>query len=362
VEIDAKEDLVLLPYSSGTTGVPKGVMLTHFNVVSNAQQMLPMIGFTSDDAFIAFLPFTHIYALVCLSLLAPFEGATVVVMSKFDPAKFLTAVQTHRLTVLHVVPPVCVFLSKHPVVSKFDLSSVHTIFSAAAPLGEELAGQLKTRLGEHIDIRQGYGMTELSPCATVSPKNNTSLGSAGVLVPNTIARIVDAEGNDVKTGDRGELWISGPQVMKGYFLRPEATATTIDSDGFLHTGDIAVIDADGYISIVDRLKELIKYNGYQVPPAELEALLLGNDKIADVAVIGIPAEGVGELPRAYIVKKPNVELTEEEVHTYLTEQGISHYKKLRGGVRFVTTIPKSASGKILRRVLRAEAEAEKNQE
>ena len=185
-------------------------------------------------------------------------GAKTIVMNKFDPGAFLTHVQTSKVTALHIVPPIVVFLAKHPVVANFDLTSVKRIVCGAAPLGEELGQLCKARLAG-VDLLQGYGMTELSPVATVSPVNNTKLSSCGTLVPNTRAKLIDPEGNEVKQGERGELCIQGPQVMKGYFNNPDATANTIDSEGWLHTGDVALVDEAGYFFVVDRVKELIKY-------------------------------------------------------------------------------------------------------
>ncbi len=198
---------------------------------------------------------------------------------------------------------------------------------------------------------QGYGMTELSPVTHATPTGKYKAGSIGVLVPSTECRIVEPEsGGDLGVGEDGELWVRGPQVMRGYLNNDEATRTTIDSEGWLHTGDIGHVDGDGHFTIVDRLKELIKYNGFQVPPAELEALLVTHPAVADAAVIGIPDDEAGELPKGFIVLRPGAKASEQEIQTFVAEQ-VAHYKQLRL-VEFVEQIPKSASGKILRRLLR----------
>lgn len=243
-------------------------------------------------------------------------------------------------------------LAKHPLALKFDLSSVKIIMSGAAPLGNDVAQLFKQRF-PHVDIRQGFGMTETSPGVAISPANNTKFATCGFLVPNSIAKIADPNtGEALSAGNRGELCVKGPHIMKGYLNNPTATANTIDKDGWMHTGDIAVLDEDGHISIVDRLKELIKYKGFQVPPAELEALLVGHDKIADAAVIGIldPA-GQGELPKAYVILQAGADITGDEICEFVKEK-VAHYKRLRGGVEFCSAIPKSAAGKILRRQLK----------
>lgn len=212
------------------------------------------------------------------------RGLSVVVISKFDFVNFIKYIETYKISTAHIVPPIAVGLAKHPAVEQADLSSCRVFFSGAAPLSDSLASAIKTRTG--IPIKQGYGMTEMTPAHCIGETNNIVDGSSGVLLPNCLARIVDLEGDDVETGKEGELWAKGPHIMIGYLNNDKATPETIDKDGWLHTGDIARIDADGNLFIVDRLKELIKYKGFQVPPAELEALLLTHPAIADAAVIG----------------------------------------------------------------------------
>ena len=348
--VNPVDDVVVLPYSSGTTGLPKGVMLTHHNLVANICQCDHAIVYQPDgEVALAFLPFFHIYGMQVLmnGLLA--NGVTVVTLPRFDLDQALSLVQEHRITRFFAVPPVVLALAKHPAVDSYDLSSLVQVFSGAAPLGAEIAMEAEKRIG--CEVVQGYGMTELSPVSHATPPGMFKAGSSGVTVSNTESRIVDPDtGEDQPFGERGELWVRGPQVMKGYLNNPEATAATLDSDGWLHTGDVAIIDEDHHMTIVDRVKELIKYNGFQVPPAELEALLITHPKVNDVAVIGIPDESAGELPKAFIVRSPGSEVTAEDLQAFVAEH-VASYKHIRL-VEFIDEIPKSASGKILRRLLR----------
>ncbi len=348
--VNPVDDVVVLPYSSGTTGLPKGVMLTHPTLVANICQCDHAIVYQPDgEVALAFLPFFHIYGMQVLmnGLLA--NGVTVVTLPRFDLDQALSLVQEHRITRFFAVPPVVLALAKHPAVDSYDLSSLVQVFSGAAPLGAEIAMEAEKRIG--CEVVQGYGMTELSPVSHTTPPGMFKAGSSGVTVSNTESRIVDPDtGEDQPFGERGELWVRGPQVMKGYLNNPEATAATLDSDGWLHTGDVAIIDEDHHMTIVDRVKELIKYNGFQVPPAELEALLITHPEVNDVAVIGIPDESAGELPKAFIVRSPGSEVTAEDLQAFVAEH-VASYKHIRL-VEFIDEIPKSASGKILRRLLR----------
>jgi acyl-CoA synthetase (AMP-forming)/AMP-acid ligase II len=348
VAIDPAEDVVALPYSSGTTGLPKGVMLTHRNLVANICQCIPLQPFREDERIIAVLPFFHIYGLVVLMNIPLCRGATVVTMPRFDLTEFLRAIQDYRITRAWVVPPIVLALAKHPLVDEFDLSSLRFMLSGAAPLSAELEVACGKRLG--CRMLQGYGLTETSPTTHVVPDElaGEMPGSIGPPVPNTECRIVDvATGDDAPAGKLGELLIRGPQVMKGYFNNPGATALAIDPDGWLHTGDIARVEPDGSTRIVDRIKELIKYKGYQIAPAELEALLLTHPAIGDAAVIGIPDEEAGEVPKAFVVASEPI--TPEDVTRFVAEH-VAPYKKVRA-VEIIDEIPKSPSGKILRRVL-----------
>ena len=346
------DDVVVLPYSSGTTGLAKGVMLTHRNLVSNIEQTLATVTLDDDDAFVAVLPFFHIYGMQVLMNLGLRSGATIVTMPRFDLERFLSLHQQHRLTRAFVAPPMVVALAKHPLVDNYDLSALRWILSGAAPLSADLAIECGQRLG--CEVVQGYGMTELSPVSHTTPSGMFKPGSVGVTVPNTEVNIVDpATQTPLGIGEDGEVWVRGPQVMKGYLNNQTATDNTIDADGWLHTGDIGHIDADGHLFIVDRLKELIKYKGFQVPPAELEALLLTHPDIADAAVIGIPDDEAGEIPAAYLVLKQGHDTTAADIQLFVNDN-VANYKQIRK-VTFIDAIPKSASGKILRRVLRQQA-------
>jgi acyl-CoA synthetase (AMP-forming)/AMP-acid ligase II len=341
VAVEPAEDVVALPYSSGTTGLPKGVMLTHRNLVANICQFTGLFHTSESDRSIAVLPFFHIYGLVVIMNVVLQRGATIVTMPRYELGEFLRVIQDYRITRAAVVPPIVLALAKHPLVDQFDLSSLEFVGSGAAPLSAELETACGKRLG--CRMQQGYGLTETSPVTHTVPED-----LAGPAIPNTECRIVDVvNGEDVPDGERGELLIRGPQVMKGYLNNPEATAQAIDPDGWLHTGDVATVDEHGSVRIVDRIKELIKYKGSQIAPAELEALLLTHPAIADAAVIGIPDEQGGEVPKAFVV--PSAPLTPEEVTAFVAER-VAPYKKVRA-VEIIDEIPKSPSGKILRRVL-----------
>ena len=346
----ASSDLVALPYSSGTTGISKGVMLSHRNLVANVQQTSRFVGLCEHDVMMAVLPFFHIYGMQVIMNCGLAAGATLVTMPRFDLEVFLRAHQQYRVTYTYVAPPIVVALAKHPMVDQFDLGSLRFMLCGAAPLSAELAAEAGRRIG--CEIVQGYGMTEMSPVSHFTPPGRNRPGASGLTVPNTECRIVDPEtGESLGPGRDGELWVRGPQVMSGYLNQPAASVATLDADGGLHTGDIAHFDAEGYLFIVDRLKELIKYKAFQVPPAELEALLLTHPAVADAAVIGLPDPEAGELPVGFLVLRPGTQASAEEIMAFIAKQ-VAHYKQLRR-VTFVDAIPKSASGKILRRLLRA---------
>ena len=354
VDLDPSDKTVVLPYSSGTTGLPKGVMLTHHNLVANLAQCGPVLQYGQGEVALAVLPFFHIYGMQVLMNALLAEGVTVVTMPRFDMEQALALIEKHKVTQFFAVPPIVLGLAKHPAVDSYDLSSLSKVFCGAAPLGGDLAEEAAERIG--CSVVHGYGMTELSPVSHATVGGDFKSGSSGITIPNTECRLVDEDGNDQGVDGEGELWVRGPQVMKGYLNNPEATAATIDADGWLHTGDVARIDADGHTYIVDRVKELIKYKGFQVPPAELEALIVTHPAVADVAVIGIPDVEAGELPRAYIVLKPGAEATASEIQSFVAEH-VATYKHIRQVV-FIDQIPKSASGKILRRFLRDQAREE----
>lgn len=343
---DWADDVVVLPYSSGTTGQPKGVMLTHRNLVANVVQAAAVAGITPDDKAIAFLPFFHIYGMTVLMNLFLNQRATIITMPRFDLEMYLRLIQEHRATRLYIVPPVALALAKHPMVADYDVSSVKQIFSGAAPMGAEIEAAVGTRFGAHSV--QGYGMTELAPISHMTAGGNIRHGSSGQAVPSTECRIVDPETlEDLPVGMEGELWVRGPQVMKGYLNNPSATAETMAEGDWLRTGDLAEIDEDGFMFIRDRLKELIKFKGFQVAPAEVEAALCACEGVTDAAVIGRNDAEAGEVPIAFVVA-PGADEAALRAHC---EGCLAHYKH-PVEYRFVESVPKSASGKILRRELR----------
>jgi len=366
VSIDAATHVAVLPYSSGTTGRPKGVMLTHRNLVANVAQCREAIGLGSDDRVLAVLPFFHIYGMTVLLNYALAGRSALVTMPRFDLTEFLRIIAEYRTTWLFIAPPIAVALAKHPMVDQYDLSSVEVIFSGAAPLDGALATAVATRLG--CVVTQGYGMTEASPVTHTVPVARTDIdrSAIGVPLPNTECRLVDPEtGAVIPTpesadgeqghSEPGEIQIRGPQVMKGYLGNDEATRATLDDEGWLHTGDIATVSSEGVYRIVDRLKELIKYKGYQVAPAVLEAVLLTHPQIADAAVIGSLDDDGQEIPKAFVVLQPGESLEHDDVIAYVAERVAPHEKVRR--VAFIEAIPKSTSGKILRKDLRAAEKA-----
>lgn len=352
----------LLPYSSGTTGAPKGVCLTHENIVVNLQQFheVENMFFPQDHKLISPLPFFHIYAFTLSMLHCAWRGHELITSSgRFDLEEFCSIVQEHKPHRTHLVPPICLGVAKHPVIDQYDLSSLKTIISAAAPLGLDVEKAVKQRL-PGICIKQGWGMSELSPLGLLNSDSNTKPGSVGPLVPNTLGKIVGKNGKSLGPNQDGELLIKGPQVMLGYLDDVDKTAECLSTSGWLRTGDVGHYDEDGYFFITDRIKELIKVRGFQVAPAELEALLLTHESVNDVAVIQIPDDASGELPRAYIVLGTTEEAqstTEEDIKAWVKKL-VAPYKRLEGGVIFTDVIPKSASGKILRRILRDEVKEE----
>lgn len=349
VAIEPAEDLAVLPYSSGTTGLSKGVMLTHRNLVAGvtlAQAALPL---TSQDRLIGVLPFFHIYGMNVVLNLGLRAGTTIVTLPRFELRRFLGLIERHAITQAYVVPPIALALAKDPEVGAHDLSSLRTIVSGGAPLGAELAEQVERRIG--CAVVQAYGLTETSAMThTVRRGAAGKHHSIGQSLPGVESRVVDPDsGRDAAPGARGELWIRGPQVMRGYLRNPAATAETLDADGWLHSGDVAVVDEDGCFEVVDRLKELIKFKGYQVAPAELEAIAGAHPDVRLVAVVGVPDEEAGELPKAFVV--PAGERFDADALMAWVAERVAPQKRIRL-VEVVDDIPRSPSGKILRRLLR----------
>ena len=339
--------MALLPYSSGTTGLAKGVMLSHRACLTNVVQMLTSSPVTPADRVLAVAPFFHAVGLIVLAGRALARGATLVTLPRFDVPGFLAAIQDQRITQTVVVPPIVLALAKHPAVDQYDLSSLEWLGCGAAPLSAELQQACAERIG--CPVGQGYGMTEATAGIALFPVGAPVVpGSSGPLLPGIRARITDlGTGADLVPGQAGELWVRTPAVMTGYLGNPAASAATIDDDGWLHTGDIARFDAEGNLFLLDRVKELIKVKGFQVAPAELEAILRSHPAVADAAVIPVPDERAGELPKAYVV--PAQQVTPQELIDYVAVR-VAPHKRIHQ-VSFTDAIPTSPSGKTLRRLL-----------
>jgi acyl-CoA synthetase (AMP-forming)/AMP-acid ligase II len=331
-------DLALLPYSSGTTGLPKGVLLTHANLVASVRQLGARLRLTERDTAVAVAPFSHIMGFLVTGVLPLCSGATLVTMPRFDFGRLLGLVAEHRVTFLAVPPPVMGLLAAAP--AHHDLSSIELVISGGAPLSAERQAAVVARL-PNAAVGQGYGLTETSVGITGPDRDTGTVpGSVGRVLAETELRVVD-----------GELWARGPQNTRGYLGRPDATAALIDEDGWLHTGDAGHADEDGNVWIVDRLKELIKVNGHQVAPAELEGLLGTHPLVADAAVVGRPDPARGEIPVALVVAR--AELEPDALMAWVGAR-VAPYKRVRE-VRFVDAIPRTPAGKILRRALRITA-------
>ncbi|KAF8050350.1 hypothetical protein N665_1990s0006 [Sinapis alba] len=354
------DDVVALPYSSGTTGLPKGVMLTHKGLVTSVAQQVdgenPNLYFHSDDVILCVLPMFHIYALNSIMLCGLRVGASILIMPKFEINLLLELIQRCKVTVAPMVPPIVLAIAKSPETEKYDLSSIRVLKSGAAPLGKELEDAVSAKF-PNAKLGQGYGMTEAGPVLAMSlgfakEPFPVKSGACGTVVRNAEMKIIDPDtGDSLSKNKPGEICIRGHQIMKGYLNNPAATAETIDKEGWLHTGDIGLIDDDDELFIVDRLKELIKYKGFQVAPAELEALLIGHQDITDVAVVAMKEEAAGEVPVAFVVRSKDSELSEDDVKQFVAKQ-VVFYKRINK-VFFVESIPKAPSGKILRKDLRA---------
>lgn len=377
-KMDSDKDLAFLAYSSGTTGLPKGVMLSHRNIIADVLLITGAVGHwysSGKDKILGVLPFFHIYGLTGLVQQPLYRGIEVVVMPAFNLEVFLKTVQEHKITFIYVAPPVIVRLARDPMVDDYDLSSVKMITCGAAPLTKELVDVVHKRI--NIKINQAYGLSETSPMThtqvcdsflapaaanTGQPWDEwySSVGSVGKMFPNMKAKYMSPEDKELGPGEAGELWLSGPNVFKGYWKNDEATSGCMSNDGYFKTGDVGYQDKDHNFFITDRVKELIKYKGFQVAPAELEGKLMDHPGINDVAVIGVQDEEQHtEVPRAYVVpaEGKNGGKDAEDIVTWLHGK-VANHKRLRGGVRFIDEVPKSASGKILRRLLKDKAKQE----
>jgi acyl-CoA synthetase (AMP-forming)/AMP-acid ligase II len=348
VAVDPREDIAVLPYSSGTTGLPKGVMLTHYNLTSNIKQLLATGYITSDAVGLCVLPFFHIYGMTVLMNAGLALGTTGVVMMRFDLEEMLNLVGKQGITHLFLVPPALLAMANVPNVSRFDVSSLELINSGAAPLPLEVAERVKSIYG--CTVSQGYGLTETSPTTNTNPLSRIKLDSCGPPVSDTFEKIVSLDsGEELPGGEVGELAVRGPQVMKGYWKSLEETSECLSEDGWLRTGDIGWLDEDGYLHILDRKKEMIKYKGYQVAPAELEAVLHEHPAVLDAAVIPKPHLEGGEIPKALVVLREGFQASPEELMAFVAEK-VAPYKKIRE-VEYLSVVPKTVSGKILRRDL-----------
>jgi len=353
------DDVLVLPYSSGTTGLPKGVELTNGNLLSNLLQCSKVEHLEHGSTCVAVLPFYHIYPLQLLLSLVPYVGAKIVTMERFHLPTYLQMLSSHRVIRAQVAPPIAVALAKHPMVAEYDLSSLKYLFSGAAPLSASTCDAVEARF-PGLRAKQAYGASELSPAATITPDEDIRPGSVGPPVPGTQlcvmpvggenADTLDPERDALPAGESGEIWVQGPQRMKGYLNNPEATRKTIHHSGFLMTGDIGYLDEDGYLYIVDRVKELIKVKGHQVPPAELEGVLLKHPGVSDCAVVGVPDEEAGERVKAYVVLGEGY--SDEDLENIRTNVNghLANFKKITY-IEAIEAIPKSAAGKILRRLL-----------
>ncbi|OEL20629.1 putative 4-coumarate--CoA ligase 3 [Dichanthelium oligosanthes] len=357
-EVDP-DDVVALPYSSGTTGMPKGVMLTHRSLVTSVAQQVdgenPNLYFSKDDVVLCVLPLFHIYSLNSVLLAGLRAGCAIVIMRKFEIGALVELVRAHGVTVAPFVPPIVVEIAKSTRVGADDLASIRMVMSGAAPMGKDLQDAFMAKIPNAV-LGQGYGMTEAGPVlamclAFAKEPFEVKSGSCGTVVRNAELKIVDPDtGASLGRNQPGEICIRGEQIMKGYLNDPEATKNTIE-DGWLHTGDIGYVDDDDEIFIVDRLKEIIKYKGFQVPPAELEALLITHPQIKDAAVVSMKDELAGEVPVAFIIRTEDSEISENEIKQFVAKE-VVFYKRINK-VFFTDSIPKNPSGKILRKDLRA---------
>jgi len=365
-KIDTVDQTAMILCSSGTTGMPKGVLITQANLISCLQSFKELVGLMKNNIgpliSLHFAPWFHVLGFMNMFFCACLHDALFVFLPKFDEKIFLKSIEKYKATVTSVVPPIMVLLAKSPLVDNYDLSSLRIVSCGAAALSSETEDLVRKRLGENVMLRQGYGMSE-GTFSLIAAGLDGKPGSVGVVVPDVYVKVIDENGKTLGANQRGELCFKGRRIMKGYINDPKATSETIDSDGWLHSGDVGFYDEDKQFFVVDRLKELIKYNGFQVPPAELEGLLLTHPKVKDVGVIGIPDEEVGERAMAFIVAQPGVQLAAKEVIDLLkmsptqsvcmaASSSSKKFRKVRlerySGVSFVhSTSPHNQSFKLL---------------
>jgi long-chain acyl-CoA synthetase len=349
VRINPKKDLAVLQYTAGTTGLPKGCMLSHYNITSNMFQLALTHGLenTREDIVLAHLPFYHIYGMTTLICTSICFGLSIVIQKRFDIQEFLELIQNFKVTVVATVMPVLTLLTQFPeILKQYDLSSLRYISIGATPIVPEIARKFEELTG--VTVTQGYGLSETSPVTHANPLSQIKLESVGPPLPDTLQKIVDIETGtkELPTGEIGEIVVRGPQVMLGYWKRPKDTAEVL-RNGWLYTGDIGKVDEDGYLYVIDRKKETIKYKGFTIAPAELEAVLLEHPAVGDCAVVGKPDPLAGEIPKAYVLLKGGAKATAEELIKFV-EKRVAGYKKI-WEVEFVDMIPRSLAGKVLRR-------------
>ncbi|KAJ0257466.1 4-coumarate--CoA ligase-like 3 [Hirschfeldia incana] len=347
------DDTAVMLYSSGTTGASKGVISSHGNLTSYVARMVAKDALQEEDeVFICTVPLFHTFGLLTFAMATVARGSTVVILRRFELGDMLAAVEKYRATTLLLAPPVLVVMTNEAdkIKARYDLSSLRTVRCGGAPLSKEVTEGFMKKY-PRVHVLQGYALTESNGGGSMMDMvDSRRYGTAGTLTSDVEARIVDPDtGRFVGTNQTGELWLKGPSISKGYFKNQEATSETYHQEGWLKTGDLCYIDDDGFLYVVDRLKELIKYKGYQVAPAELEALLITHPDILDAAVIPFPDKEAGQYPMAYVTRKPESNLSEKRVIDFISKQ-VAPYKKIRK-VAFINSIPKTASGKILRKDL-----------
>ncbi|EPQ52274.1 acetyl-CoA synthetase-like protein [Gloeophyllum trabeum ATCC 11539] len=375
---EGKERIAFLFFSSGTTGKPKAVAISHYAVIANLVQTAWHIEFNRDpspydearyrvgDIALAVIPFFHVTGMMVLTHVYVYGGITVIILPKFELSGFLSTIQTYRVRHLLVAPPILVLLCKHPMTAKYDISSLRCIMSGSAPLSTEIQRQF-IAIVPKCSIGQGYGMTETCSSVALSPNRQqySENGAVGRLLVGNTARVVKRDGSSAAIGEQGELWVRTPSAALGYYKNDEATKETFTPDGWVRTGDEVIMNRDAEITIIDRIKELIKVKGFQVAPAELEGVLHEHPDISDVCVVGIPDEYTGEAPRAFVVATQGARerMKDPWEEAKIKKSIIDHvdhrkveYKRLTGGVQFVDAIPKNPSGKPLRRILRDQAD------